>query len=66
MKGSAEILIEAWQSGRLLVALLLEPVFVIDKPTLQYKAKIGLFASPGLITVSWCESTKCAMAQKRA
>jgi hypothetical protein len=45
-EGSAEILVEAWQSGVALVALLLEPVFVVERPTLKYTARIGLFASP--------------------
>jgi hypothetical protein len=45
-EGPAEVLVEAWQSGVLLLSILLEPVFVVDKPKLQFTAKIGLFASP--------------------
>lgn len=45
-EGPAQVLVEAWQSGVALLSILLEPVFVVDKLKLQFKAKIGLFASP--------------------
>lgn len=45
-EGPAEVLVEAWQSGVMLTSILLEPVIIVDKPKLQFTAKIGLFASP--------------------